>query len=89
MCGIIATYWGLLARKLLYAIGRMLQDSPKQSEIKILAIVKQVKDDIIRLFDTPEHSASCVFYRLLVVKCLAKKHLSQQAIGHDRHFPKR
>ena len=72
ICEIVATYWGLRARNLLYAIGRMLEDSPKQSEIKILAIVKQIKDDVIRLFDTPEGPASCVFYRLPVIKYLAK-----------------
>ena len=66
ICEIIATYWGLRARNLLYAIGRMLEDSPKQSETKILALIKQIKDDVIRLFDTPEGPASCVFYRLPV-----------------------
>jgi hypothetical protein len=72
ICEIIATYWGLRARNLLYAIGRMLEDSPKQSETKILALIKQIKDDVIRLFDTPEGPASCVFYRLPVIKYLAK-----------------
>jgi hypothetical protein len=72
ICEIVATYWGLRARNLLYAIGRMLEDSPKQSEIKILALIKQIKDDAIRLFDTPEGPASCVFYRLPVIKYLAK-----------------
>jgi hypothetical protein len=72
LCEIVASYWGLRARNLLYAIGRMLEDSPKQSETKIWALLKQVKDDIVRLFDTPEGPASCVFYRLPVIKYLAK-----------------
>ncbi len=72
ICEIIATYWGLRARNLLYAIGRMLEDSPSQSETKVLALLRQIKDDAIRLFDTPEGPASCVFYRLPVIKYLAR-----------------
>ncbi len=72
VCEIIATHWGLRARNLLYSIERMLEDSPKQSETKVKALLNQLKESTIRLFDTPEGPASCVFYRLPVIKYLAK-----------------
>ena len=72
VCEIIATHWGLRAQNLLYSIERMLEDTPKQSETKIIALFNQIKNSTIRLFDTPEGPASCVFYRLPVIKYLAK-----------------
>ena len=72
VCEIIANYWGLRARNLLYSIERMLEDSPKQSEKKVIALLHQIKNSTIRLFDTPEGPASCVFYRLPVIKYLAR-----------------
>lgn len=89
VCEIIANYLGLRARNLQNAIQRMLEDNPEVSEVKLKAFFKQIGRDVAQLFHNPEGPAACVFYRLPIIKYLARNTLfSKPAYITRQNFSK-
>jgi hypothetical protein len=72
LCEIIALHLGLRARNLQSAVQRMLEDSPQTSEVKIIAFFKHIGNSIANLFGAEEGPGTCVFFRLPVIKYLAR-----------------
>lgn len=75
LCEIIAHHLGLRARNLKWSIRRMLEDTPRISENKIVAFLKQQWLGIYGFFVQEEGPATCVFYHLPVIKYLGKNTL--------------